>query len=51
MPELLGICLLGHALTSAVIILPIYLLALMLRIREENRLLVEVIIPNTRLKQ
>ena len=51
MPELLGICLLGHAWTSAVIILPIYLLALMLRIREENRLLVEVIIPNTRLKQ
>lgn len=50
-PELLGICLLGHAWTSAVIILPIYLLALMLRIREENRLLVEVIIPNTRLKQ
>ncbi|MEQ9764211.1 isoprenylcysteine carboxyl methyltransferase family protein [Streptococcus jiangjianxini] len=50
MPELIGICLLGHAWVSAVIIIPFYAIALMLRIREENRLLAEVIIPNTRLK-
>ncbi|MGT2833561.1 isoprenylcysteine carboxyl methyltransferase family protein [Streptococcus halotolerans] len=50
MPELIGICLLGHAWVSAVIIIPFYAIALMFRIREENRLLAEVIIPNTRLK-
>lgn len=51
MPELIGICLLGHAWISAMIILPFYVIALMLRIREENRLLAEVIIPNTRVNQ
>lgn len=45
-PELIGLALLCHALYSAIIILPFYVVVLYVRIKEENRLLKEVIIPN-----
>lgn len=46
-PELIGVSLLCHAFYSAVFILPVYAYILFRRIREENYLLKEVIIPNT----
>nr|WP_050897405.1 isoprenylcysteine carboxyl methyltransferase family protein [Streptococcus ictaluri] len=45
-PELLGIVLLCHAQITAMLLFPCYLLVIYLRIREENKLLAEVIIPN-----
>ncbi|MGP1530553.1 MAG: isoprenylcysteine carboxyl methyltransferase family protein [Treponema sp.] len=46
-PELIGLALLCHALYTAIIILPFYAVVLYIRIKEENRLLQEVIIPNS----
>lgn len=45
-PELIGLALLCHARYTAAIILPLYAIVLYIRIREEDRLLREVIIPN-----
>lgn len=45
-PELAGLALLCHAFYSAAVILPFYAIVLYIRIKEENRLLTEVIIPN-----
>lgn len=50
-PELIGIALLCHAKYSALILLPIYAYILSRRISEENKLLREVIIPNTKKAQ
>lgn len=50
LPELVGLCLLCHAwYTLAILSLP-YIYVMYRRIEEENRLLKEVIIPNTRQK-
>lgn len=45
-PELIGLALLCHALYTASIILPLYAIVMYIRIREENRLIKDVIIPN-----
>ncbi len=45
-PELAGLALLCHAPITAIVILPFYAAVLYIRIKEENRLLTEVIIPN-----
>ncbi|MDO5095850.1 MAG: isoprenylcysteine carboxyl methyltransferase family protein [Peptostreptococcaceae bacterium] len=45
-PELLGLTLLCHAWTSAILILPLYTYVLFVRIREEERLIQEIILPN-----
>ncbi|MGT2888201.1 isoprenylcysteine carboxyl methyltransferase family protein [Streptococcus didelphis] len=46
-PEMIGIVLLCHASITACLLFPFYILSLSIRIVEENRLLKEVIIPNT----
>ena len=46
LPELIGLALLCHATYSFCLLFPLYVLILYRRIREENRLLQEVIIPN-----
>lgn len=46
LPELVGLALLCHARYSFALLFPIYLFILYRRIREEDRLLREVIIPN-----
>ena len=48
LPELIGLALLCHASLSFSLLFPPYLFILYRRIREENRLLQEVIIPNGR---
>lgn len=50
-PELLGIILLCHAKITASILLPFYIITIVIRIREENRLIKEVIIPNGYIKK
>ncbi|KGR72343.1 isoprenylcysteine carboxyl methyltransferase family protein [Streptococcus phocae subsp. salmonis] len=45
-PELVGIVLLCHAQITAILLFPCYALVIYLRIKEENKLLAEVIIPN-----
>ncbi|HEQ5261408.1 TPA: isoprenylcysteine carboxyl methyltransferase family protein [Streptococcus pyogenes NGAS450] len=45
-PELVGIALLCHAKITAMLLFPCYIVVIYLRIREENKLLAEVIIPN-----
>lgn len=45
-PELIGLALLCHALYTAAVILPLYAVVLYIRIKEENYLIKEVIIPN-----
>ncbi|MGT2934088.1 isoprenylcysteine carboxyl methyltransferase family protein [Streptococcus catagoni] len=50
-PELLGIFLLCHASITAMLIIPFYILSLYIRIREENMVLREFIIPNGKLKE
>lgn len=45
-PELIGLTCLCRAFYSAAVILPFYAIVLFIRIKEENRLLKEVIIPN-----
>lgn len=46
-PELIGIVLLCHAQITAMLLFPFYILSLYIRIREENQLLSEIIIPST----
>ena len=46
LPELIGLALLCHATYSFCLLFPLYVLILNRRIREENKLLQEVIIPN-----
>lgn len=46
MPELIGIALLCHSLYTAIIILPLYVYVMYVRIKEEEKLLKEIIIPN-----
>ena len=45
-PELIGLALLCHALLSFCILFPFYIIVLYNRIKEEEQLLREVIIPN-----
>ena len=45
-PELVGLALLSHAYFALFILLPIYCITLYVRIKEEEQLLKEVIIPN-----
>ncbi|HES9413754.1 isoprenylcysteine carboxyl methyltransferase family protein [Streptococcus pyogenes] len=45
-PELVGIALLCHAKITAMLLFPCYIVVIYSRIREENKLLAEVIIPN-----
>lgn len=45
-PELVGLALLCHAKYVSLIIGPLYAVVLYIRIREENRVLKEIIIPN-----
>lgn len=47
LPELMGLALLCHARISFCLLFPLYAFTLFRRIREENRLLQEVIIPNS----
>lgn len=47
-PELIGITLLCHALFTAIIILPLYAVVLYIRISEEEKILKEIIIPNSK---
>lgn len=47
-PELIGIALLCHAKLTAIVVLPLYAIVMYIRIKEEERLLKEVIIPNTK---
>lgn len=46
LPELVGLALLCHAKYVSLIIGPLYAVVLYIRIREENRVLKEIIIPN-----
>lgn len=46
LPELLGLTLLCHSWFSFIILAPLYLYVLFVRIREEEQLLREIIIPN-----
>ncbi|WP_068268910.1 isoprenylcysteine carboxyl methyltransferase family protein [Caviibacter abscessus] len=45
-PELIGIALLCHAIYTAVIIFPLYIVVMYIRIKEEEKLIKDVIIPN-----
>lgn len=45
-PELIGLALLCHALYTAVFILPLYAVVLYIRIKEENHLIKDIIMPN-----
>lgn len=45
-PELIGIALLCHAKYTALFVLPFYIVAIYLRIREENHLIQTIIKPN-----
>ena len=47
-PELIGITLLCHATFTATIILPLYAVVLYIRIKEEEKILKEIIIPNSK---
>ncbi|QKF62469.1 isoprenylcysteine carboxyl methyltransferase family protein [Campylobacter mucosalis] len=46
LPELIGLAMLCHAKVSFIVIMPIYLVILFIRIKEEDRVLKEIIIPN-----
>ena len=46
LPELTGLVLLCHSYYSAMVLAPFYIIVLAIRIKEENKLLQEVIIPN-----
>ncbi|WP_169776893.1 isoprenylcysteine carboxyl methyltransferase family protein [Campylobacter mucosalis] len=46
LPELIGLAMLCHAKVSFMVIMPIYLVILFIRIKEEDRVLKEIIIPN-----
>lgn len=46
LPELLGLSLLCHSIMSSVIILPFYIIVMYIRIKEEEKVLKEIIIPN-----
>lgn len=47
-PELIGVVLLCHASITAMLLFPFYILSLYIRIRKENQLILEIIIPNGR---
>ncbi|MBY5035637.1 isoprenylcysteine carboxyl methyltransferase family protein [Streptococcus gallolyticus] len=47
LPELIGLALLCHASYSFILLFPLYAFILYKRIKEENKLLKEVIIPNS----
>ncbi|MGG7048153.1 MULTISPECIES: isoprenylcysteine carboxyl methyltransferase family protein [unclassified Campylobacter] len=47
-PELIGLALLCHAKFTFIIIMPIYLIILSVRIRQEDKILKEIIIPNSK---
>lgn len=49
LPELFGLALLCHAKWTMILLYPLYLLVLYRRIQEENKLLAEVIIPNSKM--
>lgn len=46
LPELAGLALLCHALYTALVISPLYIFVMYVRIKEEEKLLKEIIIPN-----
>ncbi|CAD7289717.1 hypothetical protein LMG7974_01795 [Campylobacter majalis] len=46
-PELIGLALLCHAKISFMILMPIYLIVLFIRIKQEDKVLKEIIIPNS----
>ncbi|AQW86599.1 isoprenylcysteine carboxyl methyltransferase family protein [Campylobacter pinnipediorum subsp. caledonicus] len=46
-PELIGLCMLCHALYTSIVLGVFYALVLGVRIKDENKLLSEVIIPNS----
>ena len=46
LPELAGLALLCHALYTALVISPLYIFVMYIRIKEEEKLLKEIIIPN-----
>lgn len=45
-PELIGIGLICHSVITSILILPLYAFVLYLRIKEENKLIEEIIKPN-----
>lgn len=45
-PELIGLVLLCHARYTALVLFPLYAIVLYIRIKEENRVLKEIILPN-----
>ncbi|WP_269485616.1 isoprenylcysteine carboxylmethyltransferase family protein [Campylobacter ureolyticus] len=45
-PELIGLAMLCHAKFSFILLAPIYLIIIFIRIKQENRVLKEIIIPN-----
>lgn len=45
-PELVGLALLCHAKYTAIVIMPLYAIVLYRRIKEEEKILAEIIIPN-----
>ena len=46
LPELTGLALFCHALYTALVISPLYIFVMYVRIKEEEKLLKEIIIPN-----
>lgn len=45
-PELIGLALLCHAKITFIFVVPIYLISITIRIKQENKILREIIIPN-----
>jgi len=45
-PELLGLVLLCHAVVTGIVLSPLYIFVIYIRIKEEEKLLNEIIIPN-----
>lgn len=45
-PELIGVALICHSLYTSIVILPLYAIVLYCRIKEEEKLLKDIIIPN-----
>lgn len=46
LPELLGLTLLCHSYYAGIVLAPLYIITMFIRIKEEEKLLKEVIIPN-----
>ncbi|SUB74798.1 isoprenylcysteine carboxyl methyltransferase family protein [Peptoniphilus indolicus] len=49
-PELIGIALICHSTITSIVVLPLYMIVLYIRIKEENKLIETVIKPNGILK-